>query len=433
MPKDLLTSINMLLLVPFLMILAGLALRFGVGLAFGVRGPEPGNIVHLASKVVSWLLVGGGLVVWSLLPLAGTVGALAICVPMWVLMGFAVIDGVRSAREAHRRTVSKLLAVAIREGSLPDAYSLLSQTDAGWFVGEAATGLAYELHDGQQLYESVAHHKAALPRDATAYAAIGTLVSAEPDALDELSRHDDPQLAIAWRWWYDHVTYSVALLLTMGILVGLFSLFVIPEFRNIYWDFGLQLPATTDVVLRVSEENIVWILLISAIVLALIGGFVVAVFYLLDVPVLRGLTDWLFRRTHTAEALRLLALAIEHRGELPRTLYALSVTHPVRAVRSRLSASYQDVAAGQPWADVLMHNRLLSPSEKGLVETAEAVGNLPWALRQIARRRESQLAATMAVAGNVMQPLMILAIAGFVGFVCIALFLPIVKLVEGLS
>jgi type II secretory pathway component PulF len=423
----------MLLLLPLLMILAGLALRLGVSLAYGVRGPEPDNTIYLGAQLLSGLLVGGGLVLWSLLPLAGSVAALAICILLWMLIAFAIVDTVRSARAMHRRTVGKLLAVAMREGQLAQFSDLLAQTQSGWFVGQAATQLAYELHSGQQLYEAVAHHKAALPREAAAYAAIGALASAEPEALDALSQPDDPQLTSAWRWWSDHVSYGLAMMFTMGILVSLFALFILPQFLNLLWDFGLQLPPATQLVLSLGDQKFVWVLLLTGAAIVLLCSFVIGVFYLLDIPVLRGLADWLFRRVHAAEALRMLALAIEHRTELPRALYAISVTHPVRSIRERLSASYQDVASGQAWPDVLMHNRLLSPNEKGLVETAQAVGNIPWALRQIAQRRESQLAARLTFVGHVTHPLLILVISGFVGLMCIALFLPLVKLIEGIS
>ncbi len=248
-----------------------------------------------------------------------------------------------------------------------------------------------------------------------------------------MSRPEDPQLAAAWRWWFDHVSYGVAMLLTMGVLVSLFALFIIPQFRNLFWDFGLQLPGITDWVLTVADETVIWGVLIAGAVIALIVGFVIGVLYLLDVAVLRGISDYLFRRVHAATALRMLALAVEHRAELPRALYALSITHPVRAIRSSLAAAYQDVASGQSWPDALMHNRLLTSNEKGLVETAATVGNLPWALRQIAQRRESQLAARMTLAGHVTHPILILAISGFVSLMCFALFLPLVKLVEGLT
>ncbi len=154
----------MLLLLPLVMIIAGLLLRFGVNLAYGVRGPDPDNVIYFGTQMLSWMLVGGGLVLWSLLPLAGSVVALVICVMLWVLIGFAVVDTVRSIRAMHRRMVSKLLAVAMREGQLGQSLDLLTQTSMGWFVGNAATHLAYELHSGEQLYEAVAHYKAAMPR-----------------------------------------------------------------------------------------------------------------------------------------------------------------------------------------------------------------------------------------------------------------------------
>ncbi len=416
-------------LAPTLLILLGLAARLALGLAYGVRGPDPSDVIYQGVRFFSWATIGCGCAIWCLL----SIGALPILLMLGVLAGFAVVDAVRSSRETHRRTVSKLLAVAMREGRLKESLELLDHLRPGWFVGQAVGHLADELQSGQQLYEAVARNKSALPREAAAYAAIGTLVSAEPEALDELGEPDHPQLARAWRWWFDHGAYTAAMVLTMGLLVGVFFAFVIPQFYQIFWEFDLELPAVTDFLFAIADDTWVWSLLVFFTELALLAAFIIGVLYLLELPVFRGVSDLIMRRLHTAEVLRMLALAMEHRAELPRALYALSVTHPVRAVRNRMSTSYQDVAAGQPWAEVLMHNRLLSPNDKGLAETAAAAGNLPWALRQIAMRRESRFAAVITFLGHLSYPLVILFFSAFVAFICIALFIPIVKLIEGLS
>jgi type II secretory pathway component PulF len=420
----------MIFLIPLGLIVAGVALQIVTSLVYGVRGPAAGDAAYSTLRVVSWVSIGVGLLIWTVMPIV----ALPICLLLWVIIGFALVDTVRSSREMHRRMNAKLLAIAQREGQLAKAGELLHEMRSGRIVGEAALGLSYDLARGTPLYESVARHQGALPRIAPAYAAVGTLAHAEPEALDEASRPDDPALATAWRNWGDYLAYGVAMTLAMGILLTFFGLFIIPQFREIFIEFDLELPKMTVFLITLARGGITvgWLVILFFLGLVL-GLFVLGVMYLFDLQLLTGITDRVFRRGHLAHVLRMVALGIEHRVELPRLFYALSVTYPVASIRSRLASCYTDAEIGRALPGLMEVHGLVTRSEMGLVETAMKVGNLPWALRQIAARKESQMATRMTVASRVAYPLIVLGIGLVVAFIVIALFLPLVGLVEGLS
>lgn len=405
-------------------------MRMALGMVYGVRGPEPDDILFWLLRGVSWAFIVLGIFAWCLLPLAGSVGSLVICVLLWIMAAFALVDGVTSSRDSHRRTNAKLLSIAQREGKLKETSELFEGLQQGAFVGRPARALGYELQAGTPLYESVRIHPRALPRTAPAYAAIGSLAGAEPQALDELSQPVDPALASASRSWCDYVAYLVAMVLTMGLLLAFYGMFIIPQFSEIFYEFGLPLPVMTQ--LFITSYPVGAVIAVFAVATLLALGFV-AFLYLIDVRILHVVTDFLFRRSHIATVQRMIALGVEHRVELPRLLYALSVTYPVRALRNRLSAAYVAAEGGQSLPNVLQANRLLSTNELGLIETAERVGNVPWALRQLAFRRESLLATRMNVVIRIAYPFVVLSIAFLVAFIVVSLFIPLVKLVEGLS
>lgn len=420
----------MIFLVPLGLIIAGVALQVATSLVYGVRGPAPGDSIYSKLRLVSWIGIIVGLLIWTVMPMA----ALPICLLLWVVIGFAVVDTVRSSREMHRRTNAKLLAVAEREGQLANAGELLREMRSGWFVGEAAAGLSHDLARGMPLYESVARHRGALPRLAPAYAAVGTLAHAEPQSLDEASRPDDPVLASAWRNWGDYLAYGVAMVLAMSILLTFFLMFIIPQFDQIFTEFDLELPNMTRLLVSLARLGlgISWLVILLLLGL-LLSLFALGIMYLFDLQSLNRLTDRLFRRGHLAHVLRMVAMGVEHRVELPRLFYALSVTYPVASIRNRLTACYTDSEGGRSLPALMEVHGLVTQSEMGLVETAMKVGNVPWALRQIAARKESQMAARMTVASRVAYPLIVLGIGLVVAFIVIALFVPIVDLVRGLS
>lgn len=420
----------MVLLVPLALIFLGLALPMALRLIYGARGASDDDSFFFLGKIASRCLLGAGLLAWTGLPML-------FAVPLWILVAFAVVESVLAARQSSRRINSKLLAIAAQEQNLTEAARLLDEVSAGRYVGEAARGLVYQLHQGTPLYESIASNPGALPREAAAYAAIGSLGNASVEALNELSRPEDTQWASSWRRWCTQAAYGTVVVMSLGTILTLCLVFIVPQFESIFSEFGLSLPPMLELLIVYSGAATFGRLLYSLLFLLCAGLCiavpVVAVFYLVDVPILRKFSDWLLRRKHTASALRMLALAVEKRVDMARAFYALSVTHPAKVLKSRLSDCYQDVTSGQKWADVMVHNALLSANEKALVETAEQAGNLPWALRQIAHRRESQLATRLAATSNVAYPLTILAIGIVIGLVVISLFAPLVKLVEALS
>ncbi|MCO6045028.1 type II secretion system F family protein [Aeoliella sp. ICT_H6.2] len=423
----------MVFLAPLLVLMVGLAMRMALSMAYGARGPEPNDYIYLLLLLLSWIFLAVGIFAWCMLPLAGSPGALMVCVLLWTLGGFALVDGVTTSRDANRRTNAKLLSIAQREGQLKETSVLFEGLRQGRYVGRAARRLSRELQAGTPLYESVRTQPAALPRASASYAAVGTLAKAEPQALDELSRPEDPVLASASRSCVDYVAYLVAISLTMGLLLSLYGVFIVPQFREIFWEFDLELPPATQLLIDGFAFTPMSILMTIAAVLTLVMLMLIGIFYLCDMRVLRLMGDWLFRRAHVAKLLRMVALGIEHRVEFERLLYALSVTYPVRSLRSRLSGAYTEAHNGQSLPAALMAHQLLTSSEAGLIETAERVGNVPWALRQIALRRENLLAARMNVVVRIAYPVIVLSIAMFVAFIVISLFVPLVKLVEGLS
>ncbi|MGI9455192.1 MAG: hypothetical protein ACR2NU_01440, partial [Aeoliella sp.] len=133
----------MLLLIPFILILLGLALRMGLGLWYGARGPGDDDGVYLLFRAVSWFCLGSGMAIILLLPLVGSLATIVIGLMLAVVFAAALVDAVHSSRSMYRRINCKLLAIAAKEGATAQATELLGQVNSGAFVGEPAAQLAY--------------------------------------------------------------------------------------------------------------------------------------------------------------------------------------------------------------------------------------------------------------------------------------------------
>jgi type II secretory pathway component PulF len=92
-----------------------------------------------------------------------------------------------------------------------------------------------------------------------------------------------------------------------------------------------------------------------------------------------------------------------------------------------------EVAAGADWRDALLATKLVTKGEHSLLRTAEQVGNLPWAMRAIAKRSEKRTVYRLATGLQVLYPIVILVLGALIGFFVIANFVPLVQLIHGLS
>lgn len=94
---------------------------------------------------------------------------------------------------------------------------------------------------------------------------------------------------------------------------------------------------------------------------------------------------------------------------------------------------YVDVESGDDvWA--LLHlGGFINHRDLAVIQTAERVGNLPWAIRAVANLRDRRLQHRLDVVMQFLRPALVLLLGAVVGFICIATFSPLTKLLDDLS
>jgi type IV pilus assembly protein PilC len=352
-----------------------------------------------------------------------------------VIAAATFVETIVEQREAQRRSMCTLLALGMEQkGQLNSAVLLEGQTGRG-IVGRAVRKLFAALDSGMSLIGAIRKYPQALPTTAVAYAAAGATTSSESSALKELSRSDSHELATVWRACIDRFAYLSTVLLIMAGVFTFLMIKIIPEFEKIFEDFDLELPAITQLAVFVSAffAHYLAIPVFWCLLLILVSAVVVAVCYLADIPVLRSLSDGLFRARSAPDLLRILAVATESRQPVADVLARLAIVFPSAIVRRRLLPVASAVASGQIWREALYKGRFINRAELGLLGTAEQVGNVPWVLRTIAKRNQQRTVYRVAAALQVLYPCVILLLGAVVGFTVIALFLPLVKLINGLA
>jgi type IV pilus assembly protein PilC len=219
------------------------------------------------------------------------------------------------------------------------------------------------------------------------------------------------------------------------VLLTFIMIKIVPEFVKIFYEFGLDLPKTTQLLIAFSEfvVEVLALPIAASMFLLFLAAAVVAICYLCDEPPFQWLFDRLFRGRRIADVLRIIALATENHESLPDVLNRVASVYPSKVIRKQITRAAVDVSAGLDWREALRNARIITSAEERLLTTAETVGNLPWALREIASQREKRIVYWFANRLQVFYPLIILTLGLLVGFYAISLFIPLIKLISGLS
>jgi type II secretory pathway component PulF len=411
------------------LILLGLGLRMALRLTYGARGPEPGDPIFVFLSTNSWVLIGLGLAPAVIAGAVTFVGGLIA-----LLAASALVEVVIERRAAQRRSTATMLALMVDRGHALDSSVLFTGQPMRGIAGRAADRLFRALDEGTPLVDAIAAHPRALPPEALAYLAAGQTRQAEAAALRELSRSEHSELASIWRACIDRTSYLVFVLAMMVAVLAFIMIKLVPEFEKIFAEFSVDMPKITQLAVSVSQlfTQYFGAPIVMALVLLVFGSFIVAFCYLADLAVLRPWGEALFRGRATAHVLRILAVTTEQRQSLSHALTWLAHVYPSAALRSRLTAAANQVNSGAG-RDALVDARIVTAAEHGLLQAAARAGNLPWALRQIARRRERRAVYRWATVLQIAYPAAILLLGAFVAFYVIALFVPIVQLIYGLA
>ena len=237
------------------------------------------------------------------------------------------------------------------------------------------------------------------------------------------------------------MTYPViVVLLAVGIVAGLMVV-VVPKFEQIFSGLlkGQPLPALTRLVLSVSsfvQHNIV--------VTVVIAGAAYVIFRFARKTILgERAADWLLIKTPVLGDLFLKAAIARFTrtfGTLlssgVQILPALLITRDTSGnvhVADAINHVHDRVKGGDSVARPLQETGIFPGMVTGMIEVGEETGSLPDMLTRIADTFDEEVDNAVNGLTSIIEPLMIVFLALLVGTIVIALFLPIVSIIQHLQ
>lgn len=297
-----------------------------------------------------------------------------------------------------------------------------------------------DIRSGGTLSNAMAQHPAVFDRLYVNMIKAGEAGGVLDVVLERLAKFQEKSLQLRGKVKAAMVYPLIVMIVAVTILAGLL-VFVVPKFQQIFADLlkGAPLPPLTQAVLAASDAVRVHYLVVLAV--AVTGWLAYKAFR--RAPAGARLIDgWLVRTPLFGELIlkSLVARFARTFGTLLASgvpiLQAILITRDTTGnvrVAAALDVVHDRVKQGDPVARPLESTAVFPGMVSSMIEVGEHTGQLAGMLNKIADIYDDEVDTAVAGLSSLIEPLLIVFLAGIVGTIVIALFLPIVRIVQLLT
>ena len=233
--------------------------------------------------------------------------------------------------------------------------------------------------------------------------------------------------------------YPIAVLIVAVGILGLLLVFVIPRFKDVFAGMGVKLPTFTVIVLSISDA-------VKNHYLQTLGGMtVVVVLFLLAIKTKIGRLVWdklklkvppfgtVVSKVAISRFTRTLGTLVSSGVPILQALTIVKETAGNVVISNAISGVHESVKEGETITSPLEASGVFPPMVVSMVDVGEQTGALPEMLLRIADNYDEEVDNAVASMTSLLEPIMIVFLAGIVGSIVIAMFLPLIAMIQNLS
>jgi len=236
---------------------------------------------------------------------------------------------------------------------------------------------------------------------------------------------------------------AVVIMFAGGIVVGI-MIFVIPKFTEIFRDFDVVLPTVTLILLGTSDWVVKgrplpgWMIIILGPFAALAlfkmirssqGGKFVVDYVALKIPILGTLVE----KQSVARMGRTLGTLIAAGVPILEALKITKETSGNEIYARAMEKVHDSIREGESFAAPLRAAKVVDGLVTNMIDVGEETGELDKMLLKVADTYEEEVDVAVASLVSLLEPIMVVVLGGIVGFIVIALFMPLVQLIQSVS
>jgi general secretion pathway protein F/type IV pilus assembly protein PilC len=253
-----------------------------------------------------------------------------------------------------------------------------------------------------------------------------------PDALERIAQMREWQHRLTANV-YGAAAYPLLLVAVAMMLVPAVLIYLVPKLEPIFESLrrDAALPWATSLLLKISSvcQNYGFLVVVSAVAILL------ATYCLVPSAIVRDLRDKtvlrlpffgvLVREFVLARFCRVLGTLLQNKIQM---LTALEISTKVmgnKHLANAFGSAQESIASGRMLAEALERTHQIPADSLAMIGVAEQSNTLDVVLIKVATQLETRTNRRLEIAVKLIEPLLLLVLAVFVGFVVLALLLPI--------
>ena len=304
-----------------------------------------------------------------------------------------------------------------------------------------------DVEGGNTLSESFAKHPKAFDRlycKMVAAGEVGGVLDVILQRLaDFMEKGERLKRRIKGAMIYPVCVISIAIAIVTGIMY-----FVIPKFQEIFKDFGVKLPAPTVFLIDSSK----WIAgtatkdqAVPGVIWVLIAPFAIFFTFKLirktpigrsafDIVILKlpGIGN-LTRKTVVARFTRTLGTLVSAGVPILEAVLITRDTCGNYVFEKALNRVHDSIREGEPFAEPLRTSKIVDSLVVNMIEVGEETGDMDVMLTKIADNYDEEVDVAVGSLLSLLEPFMVIILGGIIGGIVLALFLPLVSMIESVS
>ncbi|MFM7877730.1 MAG: type II secretion system F family protein [Microcystis panniformis] len=236
------------------------------------------------------------------------------------------------------------------------------------------------------------------------------------------------------------MTYPVAVgILAIIVFFGM-TIFLIPVFAKIFTDLKVPLPALTQFMLFLSGVMRSWLILIPIVTIAA-TVFLLRRYY--KTPIGRLQIDWFFlkmplfgdlnEKSAVARFCRVFGTLMRSGVPILSSLDIVCNTVGNQVIANTIAGAKEEIQQGGMMSLALQKANVFPALAIQMISIGEETGELDAMMMKVADFYEDEVEQAVKALTSIIEPLMMVAVAGMVGIILLSMYLPMFKIFDALG
>ena len=302
----------------------------------------------------------------------------------------------------------------------------------------ALDDIVEDIESGSTLSEACAKHPKAFDRLYCNMIKAGEAGGALEAILQRLADFKEKSQSLKRRI-KSAMVYPAVVITVACVIVGFILYYIIPKFEAIFKDFDIPLPRMTLILIWLSQNLIkyFYVVFLTPIFIWIFikllyrnkTGAYICDRILLMIPVMGTIVE----KSTVARTMRTLGTLVQSGVPILESLNIVRDTAGNAVFERAFTRIYESIREGETIAQPLKESRIVDDIVVNMIDVGEETGELDTMLNKIADNYDEEVETAVESLVSLLEPIMIVILGGIIGFIVIALFLPLITLISKLS